>query len=122
MNNVFFRWFFNAGSFSPVSCDIRHYWVRMRYSFFTSVCFHSFTLYLFKRRDIITLIKMLPKRTKFLKRHSRKCSPMKTPFFKPLLNYGSIGLIANQSSLAIAEQITATLRLVKKGLKKQSKI
>ena len=47
---------------------------------------------------------------------------MKTPFFKPLLNYGSIGLIANQSSLAIAEQITATLRLVKKGLKKQSKI
>jgi len=65
---------------------------------------------------------LLPKRTKFSKFFSRKTLSMTSLLKKPVLNNGIYGLIANENSFVIPQQINSTLRLIRKNLKKRAKI
>jgi len=65
---------------------------------------------------------LLPKRTKFSKSYSRKSLSMKTFSLSPVVKYGQYCLIANENSFLIPQQINATLKLIRKNLKKQAKI
>jgi len=65
---------------------------------------------------------ILPKKTKFNKIYSRKSLSKSQSALTPIFNNGLFGLIADKSSFVIPQQINSALRLIRKNLKKKSKI
>jgi len=65
---------------------------------------------------------ILPKKTKFNKTFSRKSLSKSQSALTPTFSNGLFGLIASKSSFVIPQQINSVLRLIRKNLKKKSKI
>jgi ribosomal protein L16/L10AE len=64
---------------------------------------------------------LFPKITKFSKNFSRKKAQIKENS-RPLFCFSSVGLMSENSSFLVQQQLSAFLRVLRKNLKKRAKI
>ena len=64
---------------------------------------------------------LFPKITKFSKNFSRKKAQIKEKS-RPLFRFSSVGLMSENSSFLVQQQLSAFLRVLRKNLKKRAKI
>ena len=64
---------------------------------------------------------LFPKITKFSKNFSRKKAQIKEKP-RPLFRFSSVGLMSENSSFLVQQQLSAFLRVLRKNLKKRAKI